>query len=151
MITNASCSTPTAGMEAILALKPLNIELKENAIASYLRMKQQKTWSKKEGDLAIPGHGTTIMKWAKEIPELEMPSDRLRRKTRNGNNFTTIIKERQKRSRLHHKRKDQTEVAAIIEASAKLIGLGTHNKTIKFMVDSQSAIKALINFTKRTA
>ena len=191
MITNASCSTPTAGMEAILALTPLNIKLKENALTSYHRMKQQNTWKTRDGDMGTPGHGPTVMKWAREIPQLEMPADKLKNKVRLERKFFTIIKDRQEIEpkdgkpmpeeidTIHcftdgSKTEDrsgagyiikggnlkkhgyktlgntttvfQAEISAIIEASEKLIE-EIRNQIIKIMIDSQSAIKALKNFT----
>ena len=43
MITNASCSTPTAGMEAVLSMRPLHIHLKEIAISCFYRMSVKTT------------------------------------------------------------------------------------------------------------
>ena len=43
----------------------------------------------------------------------------------------------------------KVEITAIMEATAKLVEHKIRNKTVKFMVDSQSAIKALTNFTTK--
>ena len=44
MITNAQASTPTEGMEAILAIRSLHIHLKEVAVSLQARMMSQTTW-----------------------------------------------------------------------------------------------------------
>ena len=93
MITNASSSTPTAGMEAVLAMRPLQIHLKEVALACFYRMKRQSTWQTQEGD-ASAGHGKTVMSWAKEIPDLNMPTDKLKEKYSSTKKFQTSILER---------------------------------------------------------
>ena len=76
MITNASCSTPTAGMEVILSLVPLNIHVKKCAITSHLRMRRQGTWTTKIGETGKSLHGLAVMRWAREIPNLDMPLDK---------------------------------------------------------------------------
>ena len=193
MITNGSCSTPTAGMEAILSMRPLHIHVAETAIASLQRMSRQGTWTAQEGE-TVSGHARTLMKMAKEIEELSLPTDRLRFKHRSSNNFEVIIQEREEISKDSGKplprdqdtvhvftdgskseersgaayliksqeirEQDyfplgplttvfQAETVAISAATRKLLELEVKNKKIRFMVDSQSAIKALGNYTTK--
>ena len=94
MITNASSSTPTAGMEAVLSMRPLHIHLKELALSCFHRMSRQNTWLTQAGD-ASAGHGKTVMSWAREIPDLKMPTDKLKEKYSSGKLFKTLILERE--------------------------------------------------------
>ena len=93
MITNASSSTPTAGMEALLSLRPLHIHLKEIALACHHRMSMQNTWKTQAGD-ASQGHGKKVMSWAKEIPDLTLPTDKLKYKHSCIKQFQTMIPDR---------------------------------------------------------
>ena len=47
----AMCSTPTAGMEVLLNLPPIEIHLKTIALNSYLRMKRKGTWRTVPGQI----------------------------------------------------------------------------------------------------
>ena len=108
MITNASCSTPTAGMEAVLSMRPLHIHLKEIAISCFYRMSRQNTWQTQEGD-ASAGHGKAVMKWAREIPNLNMPTDKLKRKYFGPKGFKTQILEREEFQDEHGKPMPENE------------------------------------------
>ena len=93
MITNASSSTPTAGMEAILSLRPLHIHLREIALSSYHRMGIQNSWKTQAGD-SSRGHGKKVMSWAREIPSLSLPTDKLKTKHSCVKQFVTLIQDR---------------------------------------------------------
>ena len=195
MITNASCSTPTAGMEAILSMRPLHIHIKEMAMASLQRMARQGTWTAQAGETES-GHARTLMNWTKEIQGLDMPTDRLKSKHNSGNNFNILIAEREHVEAEHGKPlpKDQNtihvftdgskfdeksgaayliksseikkqncfplgplttvfqaETVAISAAASKLLELEVRDKVIRFLIDSQSAIKALGNYTTQSS
>ena len=195
MITNASSSTPTAGMEAVLSMRPLHIHLKETAIASLQRMVRQGTWTAQIGETEL-GHAKTLMKLSREIPELCMPTDRLKFKCNSKRLFEVEIADRESVKREHGKplpndqntihvftdgsktedrsgaayliksetikEQDyfplgpwttvfQAETVAISAAANKLLNLEVKNMKIRFMVDSQSAIRAIGNFTTQNS
>ena len=191
MITNAQASTPTAGMETILSIRPLHIYLKEVAVSSQVRMMRQGTWLARDGE-AGTGHGKTVMAWTRQIPELSMPSDKLKNKVRLCKNFGTVIADRDdipisdgrpmpedintincftdgsksgdksgagflikgnqvKIQGFFHLGKYttvfQAEIMAVLAATERLLEHKIENKTIRIKVDSQSAIRALGQFT----
>ena len=92
---NAMRTTPTAGMEVILGIRPIDIHLKELAVSSYLRLMKNGNW------LPIPGevtgsstHSNIILKIIDEIPEVRVPTDNLLNKEYIVSNFNTIIRDR---------------------------------------------------------
>ena len=57
-------------------------------------MCRQNTWQTQEGD-ASAGHGKAVMKWAREIPNLNMPTDKLKSKYFGPKKFRTQILDRE--------------------------------------------------------
>lgn len=77
-ITGAMRTTPTASLEAITGLPPLDIYLKGESVKGMMRLKTQKQW----GKWKIPGrrlHKISHVKWAenegKKVGGLEIPTD----------------------------------------------------------------------------
>ena len=93
---NAMKSTPTAGMEVILDIRPIDIHLQELAISSYIRLSRNGNWIPKPGEvLGHKAHSNIILSIVEEIPEVRMPIDNLLNKDYLVSNFKTTIKSRE--------------------------------------------------------
>lgn len=93
---NAMKTTPTAGMEVILGIRPIDIYLKELAISSYLRLNRNGNWTPIPGEvLGKNAHSNIILDIIKEIPEVRIPVDNLLNKDYVVSNFKTSIKTRE--------------------------------------------------------
>ena len=96
MITRAMRSTPTAGIEAMLGLEPLEITVMENAIAASIRIKNNGGWKRQEEDrLKHFSHAKIIDDIIEENTELMQPQDRLKNSVRESSKFTVKIGERE--------------------------------------------------------
>ena len=90
---NAMKTTATQAMEIILDLHPIEIHIKALSLKSYLRLTRNGNWSHKEGEVTKPeNHTNRVLKLAKELPELSLPTDKLINKQRGECNFISIIK-----------------------------------------------------------
>ena len=96
MITGAMKSTPTAGLECILNITPIQIHIKKEALASYVRLQHTSSWRPRKGEpLWEKGHTSTISKLVKEIPELMQNKDKLKSTHRSTRQFETKIEKRE--------------------------------------------------------
>ena len=89
---NAMHTTPTAGMEVILNIRPIDIHLQENALKSHARLVKNGNWRvpfDKEGKKT--NHSYIVRKFANEIEDLYVESDRLILKEYNNCNFSRSI------------------------------------------------------------
>ena len=95
MITRAMRSTPTAGIEAMLGLEPLEITAMENAVAASIRIKIQGGWKREDEDrLKDFSHAKIIDDIIGANMELMQPQDKLLNTERERSRFTVIIGER---------------------------------------------------------
>ena len=75
---NGMKSTPTAGMEVMMNIRPIDIYLKEVAISTYNRLKLNGTWAVQEGEITGKDtHSVLVPKLARMIPELSKQCDTL--------------------------------------------------------------------------
>ena len=89
MITGSMHSTPTAGMEILLGLKPIEVELKAAAIATSIRLLRTGHWL--SNGTVINSHATFIDKIREEIPDTQFPLDKTVARVRMKSDFKTII------------------------------------------------------------
>jgi ribonuclease HI len=83
MITGTMRSTPTAGMEALLNITPIDIHIEGTAIAGYNRLQRTKSWRPVKGEsLWKKGHTHYMNKRTKDFPQILMPQDNGVKKTR---------------------------------------------------------------------
>ena len=95
MITRAMRSTPTAGIEAMLGLEPLEITAMENAVAASIRIKIQGGWKREDEDrLKDFSHAKIIDDMIGANMELMQPQDKLLNTERERSRFTVRIEER---------------------------------------------------------
>ena len=93
---NAMKTTPTAGMEVILDIRPIDIHLKEIAINSYLRLCRNSNWIPIPGEVVGDNaHSNIVLNIMKEMQEVRIPTDNLLNKEYIVSKFDTIIKPRQ--------------------------------------------------------
>ena len=91
----AMSSTPTAGMEVILNLQPIEIHLKSIAINSYIRMKKKGTWRTVPGQINRKlAHSNVLKALANKIQNIEMETDKLQHKAYVKKNFNIRINNR---------------------------------------------------------
>ena len=69
-------STPTAGMETLLGIPPIEDTLKASALASCVRLHTTNQWKDKAGTAEFRSHVQTLNEIKKAIPELNFPQDR---------------------------------------------------------------------------
>ena len=92
---NGMVSTPTASMECIMGILPIDIYILKVAVNSYLRMVKNGNWITKEGEIINKlAHGNIVMTASKEIKELHMPTDKLTPKQYIDSKFRTEIMDR---------------------------------------------------------
>jgi ribonuclease HI len=95
LILSAMRSTPPAGMEVILGIRPIEVHIKELAIKSYLRLVKNGNWKHIKGEvIKRSNHAVIITEMAEEIPEIFLPTDKLLEKELGVSNFKTNIKRR---------------------------------------------------------
>ena len=96
MITRGMNSTPTAGMEAILGLEPLDIHLKGIALSTYARIENAENWAPQKSELLWrKAHTKQVEELQKEIPELEYPTSLLKPKIMMAPSYSTNIQSRE--------------------------------------------------------
>ena len=97
MMTRAMASTPTAGMETLLGLMPIECFLKKEALAAGLRLIHNGQWRARTGEeLKETAHTVIIDRWRKKLEHADLPQDKLITKVRLIADFETEIKERDK-------------------------------------------------------
>ena len=108
MILNATHSTPTAGMEAILGLQPLHIYMKTKALTESLRIQKHNHWRPKTGEsLWKSAHSLHLNKWKKQIKDLVEVTDSNCKTSCTQCLYTTQIKNREELE--HPKKKPQSD------------------------------------------
>ena len=81
MITGAMPSTPTAGMETLIGLPPIDCYMKKEALAAGLRVINNGYWRTRKGEtLSKKSHAKLIDTWVEKNPELRQPQDKLAEK-----------------------------------------------------------------------
>ena len=95
MTLNAVKSTPTAGMEVILNIPPLNIFMKTIAMNNMIRLKKQEQWRHREGDTPWNrSHAYVLMTWERKLPILIDITDTENTTTRIVTKYTINIQTR---------------------------------------------------------
>ena len=92
MITGSMHSTPTAGMEILLGLRPIEIELKAAALSTCIRLVRAGHWL--SDNQVTKSHTKRLNEIRENIPELHFPQDKSSRKIRSKNKFYTCIRNR---------------------------------------------------------
>ena len=101
MVTGAMRSTPTAGMEVILGIQPLEIALKEAAMATCIRLRNNGDWrANGEERLGENSHVRILNELVDGIKELEYPQDKLRYRKRKENNYKVVIGQREELNKI---------------------------------------------------
>ena len=78
MITGAMPSTPTAGMETLLGIPPIDCYLKREALAAGVRLINNKQWRTNPGEtIGEKAHSKVIENWKNDMKELDHPQDKL--------------------------------------------------------------------------
>ena len=78
---NAMTSTPTASMEVMMNILPIDIHIETVAINSYLRMVRNENWKVQPGEINNKmAHANLIMKLCNNINDIYLPIDNLRYK-----------------------------------------------------------------------
>ena len=91
-ITNGMASTPTAGMETMANIPPIEIHIQKTALNTYKRMRENKTWRPQEGEIhREESHSLFVKRLASGIPDFELPKDKVRFKEMIDTKFTVII------------------------------------------------------------
>ena len=93
MITGCMHSTPTAGMEILLGLKPIELELEAASLMTSIRLERTKHWIN-EGNLT-KSHVNRLEEIKAELPELQYPQDKSTTKVRMKNLFDIDIGQRE--------------------------------------------------------
>ena len=118
MITGAMRSTPTAGMEMILDLRPIYIHILEHALASYTRLVGAGSWRPKPGEpLWKRGHTEFITNLGKLFDDIKKPQDTMIRTVRLQSNFKTIIEDRVNVRKVRPRPKDEMEINCFTDGS----------------------------------
>ncbi len=88
-------TTPTAAMEILIDIKPINIFLQTCAINTHLRLIGNGNWRPKSGEIMNPiSHTRLVETLTTQTPTLFMPTDKLINRHRIKTNFDTMIKSR---------------------------------------------------------
>ena len=126
MITGCMHSTPTAGMETLLGIPPIEDTLKASALASCVRLHTTNQWKDKAGTTEFRSHVQTLNEIKKAIPELNFPQDRSTFKMRTVNLFTTRIGNRQEmtNSKIRPMPFDPGKINVFTDGSKNEIGSG---------------------------
>ena len=92
MVTGAMRSTPTAGMEVLLGLQPLEIYLKEVALATSMRLRVNIDWRAEGGErLGENSHVKMLNELMEAEGKLGYPQDKLRCAIRAENRFEVTM------------------------------------------------------------
>ena len=95
MMTRAMPSTPTAGMETLMGLVPIDCYMKKEALLASIRLKASGQWKYKEGEtISENAHARLAEKWGRNIRESNLPQDKLRIKVKLKAEYTTRIQKR---------------------------------------------------------
>ena len=101
---NAMNSTPTAALELILNLEPIEIFLRSQALCTYLRVKRNNNWRHRPGEVFNKtNHGIIMEKLAGEISNLHLPADKMRYTSYLESRFQTHILPREVMNRVKRK------------------------------------------------
>ena len=93
---NAMHTTPTAGMELILNIRPINIYLQENALKSHVRLIKTGNWKVELGKEGRKNnHSAIVRKFAQEIDDIYMQTDKLVLKEYEYCNFSRDIQQKE--------------------------------------------------------
>ena len=126
MITGCMHSTPTAGMETLLGIPPIEDTLKASALTSCARLHTTNQWKDKAETTEFRSHVKTLNEIRKAIPELNFPQDRSMYKMRTVNLFTTRIGDRQEmtNSKIRPMPFDPGKINVFTDGSKNEIGSG---------------------------
>ena len=92
----AMSTTPTAGMELMLDIKPIEVHLRSLAISSYRRMKFNGYWRPQPGELLDrKNHSNLVQRFASDVKFLNEPVDKLLYTHRAKSLFSTVIGNKQ--------------------------------------------------------
>ena len=95
-ILNAMRSTPTAGMEIIIGIRPIQVFLQEISIKSYIRLQENGNWRPLPGELLNKlNHSNMVEKFANQVDEVYMPKDKLLNREFVQNKFGVRIESRE--------------------------------------------------------
>ena len=94
MITSSIHSAPTAGMEILTGLLPLNDFITMSAINCSVRLDRIGHWNVKNYDLHNKSHIGLLEAIRNQVPEINYPQDKLALRARTSNNFDTEIGDR---------------------------------------------------------
>ena len=95
-ITNAMVSTPTASMEVIVDILPLDIFIEMTAVNSYLRLFRNNNWKPQPGEIVKKlAHSNIVNTITRNIEGIHMPIDKLRYKQFLDSNFEIKILSRE--------------------------------------------------------
>ena len=97
---NAMPSAPTTGLELILNLEPISIYLINQALITYMRLKENGNWKVNPYESHNKlNHFNIITKIAEEIPTISMPTDKMLNRQHIKTNFETFILTREEMNR----------------------------------------------------
>ena len=92
---NTMRSTPTAGMEVIMNIRPIDIVIKEHAVYTYTRMKKNGNWRVQDGEVTkSTNHSVMVKNIASKITGLEIPCDTLKNREYIESSFKIQINKR---------------------------------------------------------
>ena len=92
---NGMSSTPTASLNIMTDILPIQVYIKRTAVASYIRLKENGNWKPRVGEpLKFRSHSQVIQNIVKNIPEVTMPRDKLKNKCMVNKKFEVSIKSR---------------------------------------------------------
>ena len=95
MITGCMHSTPTAGMETLLGMTPIEETLKAAALSTCVRLHNTGYWIDTDGVTEFKSHVKTLDEIRSVIPELHFPQDKMIYKDRIRSSFSVRIGDRQ--------------------------------------------------------
>ena len=96
MMTGAMPSTPTAGMETLMGITPIECYLKKEAMAAGMRIINNGHWKARRGEtLSKYAHTRLIETWRTNLEGPDTLQDKLNIKVKLKADFTTEILERE--------------------------------------------------------
>jgi ribonuclease HI len=101
MITGAMPSTPTAALECLIGLLPLDIVLMGLAIMTRRRLSGHGLWKDNVLSCGTNSHSAVCDSWALNVPEVSMPSDGIESVPLMDRNFSVELKKRNEWSNDH--------------------------------------------------
>ena len=127
MITGAMPSTPTAGMETLLGLEPIECYMKKEALAAGIRLMNNGQWRTRFGEtLSKKSHAKRIDKIVNKYPELKHPQDKLTVKQKVKPAYNTVIEHRESIEKANTKPmpRDRTTINCFTDGSKTDYGTG---------------------------